>query len=80
MVTIYVTSAFSKDDKGGNKAGVVLHRPDLSSAQMLMIAKELGYSETAFVVDSQVICSNIMKRSQSIYSSKDMYWVRFPEL
>lgn len=54
MVTIYVTSAFSKDDKGGNKAGVVLHRPDLSSAQMLMIAKELGYSETAFVVDSQV--------------------------
>lgn len=54
MVTIYVTSAFSKEGKGGNKAGVVLHRPDLSSAQMLMIAKELGYSETAFVVDSQV--------------------------
>ena len=54
MLTIYVTSAFSKDNKGGNRAGVVLHRPDLSSAQMLMIAKELGCSETAFVVDSSV--------------------------
>lgn len=51
-VSVYVTSAFSKDNKGGNKAGVVLNRSDLSSAQKMKIAKMLGYSETAFVDDS----------------------------
>lgn len=52
MVSVYVTSAFSKNNKGGNKAGVVLNRPDLSSVQKMKIAKMLGYSETAFVDDS----------------------------
>lgn len=51
-VSVYVTSAFSKNNKGGNKAGVVLNRSDLSSAQKMKIAKMLGYSETAFVDDS----------------------------
>lgn len=52
MVSVYVASAFSKNNKGGNKAGVVLNRSDLSSAQKMKIAKMLGYSETAFVDDS----------------------------
>lgn len=51
-VSVYVTSAFSKNNKGGNKAGVVLNSSDLSSAQKMKIAKMLGYSETAFVDDS----------------------------
>ena len=54
MVHIYVASAFSKDNKGGNKAGIVFDRPDLTSEQKMRIAKELGYSETAFVSRSDV--------------------------
>ena len=52
MVDVYVAAAFSKDDKGGNKAGVVLGRSELASVQKAAIAKEIGYSETAFVLDS----------------------------
>lgn len=52
MVDIYVAAAFSKDNKGGNKAGVVLGRSELTSVQKAAIAKEMGYSETAFVLDS----------------------------
>ena len=47
-----MAAAFSKDDKGGNKAGVVLGRSELTSVQKAAIAKEMGYSETAFVLDS----------------------------
>lgn len=52
MVDVYVAAAFSKDDKGGNKAGVVLGRSELTSVQKAAIAKEMGYSETAFVLGS----------------------------
>lgn len=52
MVDVYVAAAFSKDAKGGNKAGVVLGRSELTSVQKAAIAKEMGYSETAFVLDS----------------------------
>lgn len=54
MVDVYVTSAFSKNHQGGNKAGVVLNRPDLTAQQKMNIAKELGYSETAFVTESEI--------------------------
>lgn len=54
MVHVYVMSAFSKDNKGGNKAGVVINQSDLTVTQKMAIAKELGYSETAFVADSDV--------------------------
>ncbi|MDE7332466.1 MAG: PhzF family phenazine biosynthesis protein [Lachnospiraceae bacterium] len=52
MADVYVAAAFSKDNKGGNKAGVVLDRLELTSAQKTAIAKEMGYSETVFVLDS----------------------------
>lgn len=52
MVDVYVAVAFSKDAKGGNKAGVVLGRSELTSVQKAAIAKEMGYSETVFVLDS----------------------------
>lgn len=52
MIHVYVMSAFSKDTQGGNKAGVVLNREDLTVCQKMEIAKELGYSETVFVTKS----------------------------
>lgn len=54
MVDAYVTSAFSKGNKGGNKAGVVLDRIGLEPSQKMEITKRLGYSETAFVSDSDM--------------------------
>ena len=53
MVEVYVVSAFSKGNAGGNKAGIVLDRPDLEKSQKIAIAKTLGYSETAFVTQSK---------------------------
>ncbi|PKM53751.1 MAG: PhzF family phenazine biosynthesis protein, partial [Firmicutes bacterium HGW-Firmicutes-3] len=46
---IYRVTAFSDSVDGGNLAGVVLDADSLSEEQMLGIAKEVGYSETAFV-------------------------------
>ena len=54
MVEVYVISAFSKDSTGGNRAGVVLDSHDLIPAKMMAIAKDLGYSETAFLMESDV--------------------------
>lgn len=54
MVEVYVISAFSKDGRGGNKAGVILDSHNLMPAKMMAIAKDLGYSETAFLMESDV--------------------------
>ena len=43
-------AAFTDSGKGGNPAGVVLDARSLSEADMLAIAQEVGYSETAFVL------------------------------
>ena len=43
-------AAFTDSGKGGNPAGVVLDARSLSEADMLAIAREVGYSETAFVL------------------------------
>ena len=42
--------AFSSDPAGGNPAGVVLDATELDDATMQVMAAEVGYSETAFVV------------------------------
>ncbi|MCQ6551790.1 PhzF family phenazine biosynthesis protein [Streptomyces sp. C10-9-1] len=42
-------TAFSADPAGGNPAGVVLDARGLRDAEMLAVAAELGYSETAFL-------------------------------
>ena len=54
MVEVYVVSAFSKGNQGGNKAGVVLDCRSLTPADMAAIAKDLGDSETAFLIKSNV--------------------------
>ena len=51
---VYVTSAFCKNNSGGNKAGIVFDSTDLTSEQKIQTAKELGFSETAFLSASQV--------------------------
>jgi len=53
-VKVYVVSAFCKDNKGGNLAGVVLWGEKLDEKQKIAIAKKLGYSETVFVTNSTV--------------------------
>jgi PhzF family phenazine biosynthesis protein len=48
-ITACVVSAFTCNGSGGNKAGVVLSAGQLSRQHMQDAAKQLGYSETAFV-------------------------------
>ncbi len=43
-------SAFTRDGEGGNPAGVVLDASGLDASQMLAMAAEVGYSESAFLV------------------------------
>lgn len=52
-IKVYVASAFSKEQKGGNKAGVVLESAGLTVLQKMQISKDLGYSETAFLTESE---------------------------
>jgi PhzF family phenazine biosynthesis protein len=42
-------AAFTDDPGGGNPAGVVLDAGDMSAEEMLAVAAEVGYSETAFL-------------------------------
>ncbi|MEW2066037.1 PhzF family phenazine biosynthesis isomerase [Streptomyces sp. NPDC007346] len=44
-------TAFSADPEGGNPAGVVLDASGLDEGQMLAVAAEVGYSETAFLTE-----------------------------
>jgi PhzF family phenazine biosynthesis protein len=43
-------AAFSQQGKGGNPAGVAFYDAMPSDEEMLKVAKEVGYSETAFLV------------------------------
>jgi PhzF family phenazine biosynthesis protein len=54
MTTVLRYAAFTSDPAGGNPAGVVLDARDLDDEAMQAIAAEVGYSETAFVVDGSV--------------------------
>jgi PhzF family phenazine biosynthesis protein len=47
--TVLRYSAFSSSPEGGNPAGVVLDAGGLTDEQMLAIAADVGYSETAFL-------------------------------
>ncbi|AXY10812.1 PhzF family phenazine biosynthesis protein [Bacillus thuringiensis LM1212] len=54
-ISVYIASAFSKDHKGGNKAGVVFtENSTLTTTQKMAIAKQLGYAETAFISESEI--------------------------
>ncbi|PRX47073.1 PhzF family phenazine biosynthesis protein [Prauserella shujinwangii] len=49
MTDVLHYAAFTDDPAGGNPAGVVLDAGALGEADMLRIAADVGYSETAFV-------------------------------
>ena len=51
---IFVASAFSKGNAGGNKAGVCLLGEGLTNNQKMKISKELGYAETVFISASKL--------------------------
>lgn len=53
MKNLYKLRAFPKTANGGNKAGVYLSADSLTDDMMQLIAKEVGFSETAFVLKSQ---------------------------
>ena len=50
MTAILSYAAFTETPEGGNPAGVVLDATGLQADEMLKIAADLGYSETAFVI------------------------------
>ena len=51
-VNVYTLNSFAKTKEGGNAAGVVLNADSLSEKEMRKIAATLGFSETAFVLQS----------------------------
>lgn len=52
-MNIHRVSGFSFENQGGNPAGVVITDKMLSEDKMLAIAKEVNYSETAFLVQKE---------------------------
>ena len=50
MNNVLRIAAFSQNGQGGNPAGVAFYDEMPSSEEMMAIAKEVGYSETAFLV------------------------------
>ncbi|WP_188189322.1 PhzF family phenazine biosynthesis protein [Nonomuraea sp. SYSU D8015] len=50
MTEVLRYTAFTTTPSGGNPAGVVLDAQGLSDAEMLAIAADVGYSETAFLL------------------------------
>ncbi len=48
-IKVHLVNSFTLNNSGGNPAGVVLSPPDLSIEQKIAIARQVGFSETAFV-------------------------------
>ncbi|MCT4607551.1 MAG: PhzF family phenazine biosynthesis protein [Marinisporobacter sp.] len=54
QIKVYTLNSFGTSSNGGNPAGVVLNADSLSDENMQVIAKKVGFSETAFVQKSDV--------------------------
>lgn len=50
-ITVHIASGFSKNQTGGNKAGVVLLEQPLTPQQKLAVAKELGFFRNSFFIE-----------------------------
>ncbi|CAI8413817.1 MAG: putative isomerase YddE [Polaribacter sejongensis] len=48
-IETYIVDSFTDQSFKGNPAGVCISKDKLSDSEMLLIAKELGLSETAFI-------------------------------
>lgn len=53
-VKVYTLNSFAKSSGGGNPAGVVFKADALTEKQMKKIAEIIGFSETAFVMKSDI--------------------------
>ncbi|WP_434289976.1 PhzF family phenazine biosynthesis protein, partial [Clostridium botulinum] len=53
-VKAYTLNSFAKCIEGGNPAGVVINADDLSEDNMKKVAGIIGFSETAFVMNSDL--------------------------
>lgn len=53
-VPVLHMAAFAAEPGGGNPAGVVLDASSLTDAQMQQLAAELGYAESAFIVEPAI--------------------------
>ncbi|MEH7513829.1 PhzF family phenazine biosynthesis protein [Gottfriedia acidiceleris] len=53
-ITVYHYDAFSKEPNKGNPAGVVLDCDSLTDYEMQGIAKQVGFNETSFLLNSKV--------------------------
>jgi PhzF family phenazine biosynthesis protein len=54
-ITAFLVNSFTAEGTGGNPAGVVLNADNLSDTEKLKIAKEVGFSETAFVAQDHEV-------------------------
>lgn len=62
---VYHVDAFTSQPFRGNSAGVVFPADNLSEAQMQLIARELGHSETAFLLHSDdSVCASATLRQR----------------
>lgn len=52
-LNVHLVNSFTRNNTGGNPAGVVLNPPKLSDAQKITIARQVGFSETAFVYSGE---------------------------
>ena len=52
ITKIHKVAAFTKDDQGGNPAGVMIRAALPEEPAMQRIAAEMGYSETVFAAPS----------------------------
>ena len=54
-IIAFLVNSFTAEGTGGNPAGVVLNADNLSDTEKLKIAKEVGFSETAFVAQDHEV-------------------------
>lgn len=54
-MTFYILDVFGSSRYSGNQLAVFTDIGDLSSEEMLQIAKEIGFSETTFILNSQPV-------------------------
>ncbi|MDV5225240.1 PhzF family phenazine biosynthesis protein [Providencia rettgeri] len=52
-IKVHLVNSFTLNNSGGNPAGVVLYPPKLSVEQKTAIARQVGFSETAFVYSGE---------------------------
>lgn len=58
-------AAFPAGDGGGNPAGVVLDARGMTDEQMLAVAAEVGFSETAFLLPAESSADSMQRRREA---------------